>query len=143
MSPDKSLKRTAKSVTPFAFAKPAPLSSAAELRRWAGDERAAMTKFSVFEIPKSLGTRSGRVCAVTASLLIASAVHAQAHSPLEGVEALGLDMRRVGRVTVYFDPADQERAVQLATLSEAAAAFENTHQQGERSEKVCVSAFRI
>jgi uncharacterized protein (TIGR02246 family) len=47
---------------------------------------------------------------------------AQEASPLARVEALGLDTARVGRVTVYFAPADRGRALELATLAEGAAA---------------------
>jgi imidazolonepropionase-like amidohydrolase len=49
--------------------------------------------------------------------------HGQEPSPLERVEALGLDTAHVGRVTAYFAPADRDRAVELAALAEGAAAF--------------------
>ncbi len=57
--------------------------------------------------------------------ILGSSVSAQAQqaSPLERVEALGLDTADVGRVTAYFEPADRDRAVELATLSDDAAHF--------------------
>ncbi len=82
-----------------------------------------MTKFSVSETLRLLCLRGSLVCVVTACLILASTAHAQAQSPLERVEALGLDTMKVGRVTAYFAPADRERAEQLAMLSEEAAAF--------------------
>ncbi len=44
-------------------------------------------------------------------------------SPRARLDALGLETTEVGRVTAYFAPADQARAKELATLSEAASAF--------------------
>lgn len=60
---------------------------------------------------------------VLAGLTSASPAHAQGFSPRERVEALDLDTLKVGRVTAYFAPPDQERAVELARLSEKAASF--------------------
>lgn len=60
---------------------------------------------------------------ILAGLASASPARAQDPSPLARLEALGLDTMQVGRVTVYFDATDRERAEQLASLSEANAAY--------------------
>jgi hypothetical protein len=62
-----------------------------------------------------------------ALLILASGAHGQGRSELERVEALSLDILKVGRTTTYHAPGDRERARQLALLSErAAASFEHT-----------------
>jgi hypothetical protein len=63
----------------------------------------------------------GLLLAVSGSVFSA---HGQEPSPLARVEALGLDTAHVGRVTVYFAPADRDRATELAALAEAAAFFD-------------------
>lgn len=66
---------------------------------------------------------------VTAMLVLAwsgvSATEASVPSdtPLSVVESLGLERAKVGRVTVHFAPRDRERALQLATLVDSAAAM--------------------
>jgi hypothetical protein len=67
--------------------------------------------------------RLGSVGLLLAAAGFPSSVHAQESSPLARVEALGLDTAHVGRVTVYFAPADRDRAVELGALADAAAAF--------------------
>lgn len=62
---------------------------------------------------------------IAACLLLfmtAQSLHAQDSTSLTRVEALGLDTERIGSVTAYFAPADRERALELATLADAAAA---------------------
>lgn len=54
--------------------------------------------------------------------LTVQSLYAQDLTPLERVEALGLETKEIGRVTAYFAPADRDRAVELTTLAEAAAA---------------------
>ncbi len=73
-----------------------------------------------------MGVAPFRVMAVglmLAGLVSVPSAHAQDPSPLERVEALGLDTVRVGRVTAYFAPSDREHAERLAALSEEAAAY--------------------
>lgn len=56
-----------------------------------------------------------------ASLTLPSTAQPQDPTPQEVVDGLGLESVTVGRVTAFFAPSDRDRAVQLATLSEAAA----------------------
>lgn len=58
-----------------------------------------------------------------ASLLVLGTAGATPPSPLDRVQALGLETTQVGRVTAHFAAADREHAHALATLSEAAAGF--------------------
>ncbi|HVS12577.1 MAG TPA: hypothetical protein VMV46_01540 [Thermoanaerobaculia bacterium] len=58
-----------------------------------------------------------------AGALSVAPAHAQHTSPLARVEALDLDPAKVGRVTVYFTPADREHADRLAVLAEETAAY--------------------
>lgn len=60
---------------------------------------------------------------VLAAFAFALPLRAQDPSPLVRLEALGLDTMQVGRVTAYFAPSDRGRAEQIASLSEAAAAY--------------------
>ncbi len=76
--------------------------------------------------PRRTGAALVRMMAgglLLAGTLSAAPAQGQDPSPLARVEALGLDTMKVGRVTVYFASADRERAGQLASLCEAAAAF--------------------
>lgn len=85
-----------------------------------------MTEHHIAEPPRCLCITPLHVVAVGLLLIgfvSAPSVRAQDPSPLTRVEALGLDTARIGRVTVYFAPADRERAVELAALSEAVAAM--------------------
>lgn len=52
-----------------------------------------------------------------------ASARAQEPPPSTTLEALHLDTTHVGRITAYFGPADREYAHQLATLSDAAAAY--------------------
>jgi hypothetical protein len=56
-----------------------------------------------------------------ACLMLGSLVQAHPQSPAARIEALGLELMTVGRVTTLFAPDDRARARQLAALSEAAA----------------------
>ena len=63
------------------------------------------------------------VTALAAALVLASAANAQNPSQLTRIEALNLEVVKVGRVTTYHAPGDRERAEQLARRAEEAAAF--------------------
>jgi hypothetical protein len=67
--------------------------------------------------------RVGLIATASSGFLGASSAAAQDPTPLARVQELGLDTVRVGRVTAYFTSADRDRAVELATLAESAAAF--------------------
>ena len=85
-----------------------------------------MTEHRTAVTPRHVGVALLPMMAIVlllAGLGSVPSAHAQDPSPLARVEALGLDTARVGRVTAYFAPADRERAVELATLAEAAAAL--------------------
>ncbi len=75
----------------------------------------------------TLRNTRGALLPVTAIVLLlvvpgfTPSAHAEDPTPLARVKALGLDTAQIGRVTAYFAPTDRERAVELATLAEAAA----------------------
>lgn len=64
-----------------------------------------------------------RRVAIILCLLLASVANAQEPTPLARVEALGLDTMRMGHVTTYFARPDRERAEQITTLLQDAAAY--------------------
>lgn len=59
---------------------------------------------------------------LTLSMIVASAAQAQETSALARVGALGLDSMSASNITTYFAAADRDRAVQVMTLLESAAA---------------------
>ena len=82
------------------------------------------------EMPRLGFNAQGRAGWLTAVVLGGSLMtvcpwpgYAQELTPLERVQAIGLDSARVGRVTVYFAPNTRERALELARLAEAAGGF--------------------
>lgn len=83
-----------------------------------------MAMSCIHGIPLTISGNLLRVMlAVTFFAAYSTDARAQATSPLPRIEASHLDMAEVGRVTVHFAPADREYAHQLATVSEAAAAY--------------------
>lgn len=84
------------------------------------------TALTGYKAVRRRGRRPGRAArtgVIAACMVAAPAIQAQERTALARVEALGLDTISVGRVAAYFAPGDRERAVQLATLAEQAAAF--------------------
>ncbi len=73
--------------------------------------------------PTIAGNLLHAMLAVTLLTAFSAATRAADTSPLARIEALRLDSAKVGRVTVHFAPSDRDYAHQLATLSEAAAAY--------------------
>lgn len=63
------------------------------------------------------------VGALICLLFCPRSVQAQAPTPLDRVRTAGLDSALVGRVTVYFAPADRAHATEMAALLERAAAY--------------------
>lgn len=76
----------------------------------------------------TLRNTRGALLPVTAIVLLlvvpglTPSAHAEDPTPLARVKALGLDTAQIGRVTAHFASTDRDRAVELATLAEAAAA---------------------
>src|SRR5690606_24155029 len=115
--------RQRQAVIPFAFAGAMPLAFSAELDRQAARGR-DMGMSCIHGIPLTISGILLRVMlAVTFFAACSADVRAQATSPLPRIEAFHLATAKVGRVTVHFVPTDREYAHQLATLSEAAAAY--------------------
>lgn len=83
-----------------------------------------MTMYCVRGIPLAIAGNLLRVTLAVALLTaFAAATRAEDPSPLKRIEALHLDTVKIGRVTAHFVPTDREYAHELATLSEAAAAY--------------------
>ena len=82
-----------------------------------------MSNFDIAETLRSICSGSTLKLLLTACLMLASGAHAQDESQLARIQALNLEVLKVGRVTTYYGPGDRERAEQLATLCEEAAAF--------------------
>lgn len=83
-----------------------------------------MTMSCINKIPLGIAGNLLRVMlAVTLLAAFSAAARAEDASPLAKIEALRLDTAKVGRVTAHFVPTDREYTHQLATLSEAAAAY--------------------
>lgn len=69
-----------------------------------------------------------RCLAILAIAILGMAVtphdaRSQTQSPAEVVAAMGLEQRRVGRVVVHYAPGDEDRAIDMASLVDAAAAM--------------------
>lgn len=60
---------------------------------------------------------------IAAIMMLATLARSQDQTPLARVEALQYQTARIGKVTVYFDPADRQRALELGTLTNKAAAL--------------------
>jgi hypothetical protein len=76
------------------------------------------------------------------SFAFASAGHGQTRSYVPRIEALNLEVLRVGRVTAYFARDDSARAKHLAVLAESAAAFVQ-HELGVSGEKPSNEELRL